>query len=407
MRMMCARCDRRQFVTTGFGGMVWAAMPGALQLTAGRTRAADVLQGDDVRAVVRSPTLFAGIRAPITSRDQLVPRVATLQTACAGKIAGPLTHIFRFDTPVEGYDSEIGFPVSAPVEGEGVTTHTLREMHFFARTHTGPLNALRETSRMVSGYMSTRGLSPELELVEVYLDHQPGRPLGGRVDVMAAYLAWPEVYRAQLVRVLGTNAAAEVWKGGEAITPHTEVDPRCAWVGASIERLKRASTLHQQFDVLSRVALLRPAENIARYKAIYDLSGDVFAVFQAQHEALAKTPTGGFVDPPRFDGKILHISKVPRDGEAYRTATTQTEKRKAFCFCALIREAADPHVDPIFCYRAAGWSRQFWEPILGVEFTRCTITHSILKGDGFCAWDYHLDGPLPRVPREGKAPTSA
>jgi hypothetical protein len=55
-----------------------------------------------------------------------------------------------------------------------------------------------------------------------------------------------------------------------------------------------------------------------------------------------------------------------------------------------VREAAHPKIDPIFCYRAAGWSRQFIEPILGQEFKRCIITHSILKGDDFCAWDYHL-----------------
>jgi hypothetical protein len=48
---------------------------------------------------------------------------------CAGVIAGPLTHIFRFDTPVEGYDSEICFPVSEPVTTAEVATHTLREMH--------------------------------------------------------------------------------------------------------------------------------------------------------------------------------------------------------------------------------------------------------------------------------------
>ncbi|MCP4902953.1 MAG: hypothetical protein GY906_38815, partial [bacterium] len=58
--------------------------------------------------------------------------------------------------------------------------------------------------------------------------------------------------------------------------------------------------------------------------------------------------------------------------------------------CNLVREAADPQIDPIFCYRAAGWSRQFFEPILGRQFTSCEITHSILKGDDFCAWDYHL-----------------
>ena len=48
-------------------------------------------------------------------------------------------------------------------------------------------------------------------------------------------------------------------------------------------------------------------------------------------------------------------------------------------------------MDPIFCYRAAGWDRQLFEPILGVGFKRCEITHSILKGDRFCAWSYHLE----------------
>ena len=81
---------------------------------------------------------------------------------------------------------------------------------------------------------------------------------------------------------------------------------------------------------------------------------------------------------------------MPYNREAYEAAATPRERRKAYCFCTLIREAEDPRVDPIFCFRAAGWARQLWEPVLGVEFTGCTITHSILKGDPFCAWDYRL-----------------
>jgi hypothetical protein len=183
-----------------------------------------------------------------------------------------------------------------------------------------------------------------------------------------------------------------VWKGGETLTPHTPVDPRAAWVGRSIDRLKEHSDLDQQFDILSRVALLRPAEDTQKYKAVYEQTGDVEAVLRAQEEQLKKGRTGGYVDPPRFDGRTFHLSKVPYNREAYDAAKTPREKRKAYCFCNLVREAEDPRIDPIFCYRAAGWSRQFWEPILGVEFAGCTITHSILKGDDFCAWDYRLPG---------------
>ena len=124
---------------------------------------------------------------------------------------------------------------------------------------------------------------------------------------------------------------------------------------------------------------------------MYDKTKDINTIFQAQEEQLKKTPTGGYVDPPRFDGKVLHVSKVPYNKKAYMEAKTHPEKRKAYCFCNLVREAKDPKIDPIFCYRAAGWARQFWEPILEVEFKRCTITHSILKGDDFCAWDFYLE----------------
>jgi len=395
MRVRCGGgCDRRCFIATGIGAAAWAAVPAPLRGDQGAAGVGQAGTAGGIEAVVRPLTLFAGIRKPISERAELVPRIEILEAACGDKVAGPLTHIFRFDTPVEGYDSEIGFPVSSPVNTGEVTTHTLREMHFFSRPHDGPADTLGGTIGSLFAYMRTRGLSPELELVEVYDEHRPGQPPGGPARVMASFLAWPEVYRTQLERVLGPATAAAIWSGGEKLTPHTPVDPRCAWVGRSIELLKARSTPDQQFDILSRVALVRPQEDVAAYKAIYDSTGDINAVFEAQEAKLATTPTGGFLDPPRCDGTTLHVSKVPRDREAYLAATTQQEKRQAFCFCNLIREAENPEVDPIFCYRAAGWARQFWEPILGMEFESCTITHSILKGDGFCAWDYRLPRPL-------------
>jgi hypothetical protein len=343
-----------------------------------------------VRAVVREPTLFAGIRKPIKERAELEPRIERLRGACAGKIEGPLTHIFRFDTPVDGYDSEIGFAVSAEVSSGEVQTHTLRRMHFFSRLHEGPTDTLRETTGQVYEHMSQTGLSPDLELVEVYHHRDLADPGKSRTEVMASFLAWPEVYREQLGRVLGEERAGGIWAGGESLTPHTLVDERCAWVAESIARLKAQTSEEQQYDVLSRVALKRPLEEILEYKSVYERERSVQAVLEAKNAQLATTPTGGWLEPPRFDGKTLHMSKVARSREAYDKATTPEQRRKAYCFCALVREATDPRIDPIFCYRAAGWDRQFWEPILGRELNKCRITHSILKGDGFCAWDYDL-----------------
>jgi effector-binding domain-containing protein len=344
-----------------------------------------------VKYVIREETLFAGIRAPIKSREELIPRIRVVTDACGDQIKGPLVHIFRFDTPVDGFDSEIGFPVTSEVNQGEVRTHTLRKMHFFSLMHHGPVETLRETTLKIFDQLKKSGLSSELELMEVYHRYNPENQEGNLIETRVAFLAWPEVYQQQLLRVLGPELTAEIWEGGEQITPFTLVDQRVDWVAQSLERLKNHTNQEQQFDILSRVALVRPVEEVRKFKMIYDQTKDIDKVIEAQTAGLKDTPTGGPIDPWWYQDNILHLSKVAANREAYDAAKTHEEIRKAYCFCSLIREAKDPKVDPIFCYRAAGWARQFWEPILGVEFKKCTITHSILKGDKFCAWDTVVD----------------
>jgi hypothetical protein len=241
-------------------------------------------------------------------------------------------------------------------------------------------------------YMYSRGLSAELELVEVLHDFDETTGTGQNIEAMASFLPWPEIYREELTRVLGEEASEEIWAGGGAVTPHTPVDERCRWVEESIRRLKERSTEEEQFDILSRVALVRPPEDIEKHRKTYEEAGTIQAVFDAmQANFLATGRVRGWIDPPWFDGTTLHMSKPPYREDGYLAATTPEETRKAFCFCSLVREAEDPRIDPIFCYRAAGWARQLVEPVMGVEFKRCEITHSILKGDAFCAWNYFLE----------------
>ncbi len=344
-----------------------------------------------INHIIREETLFAGIRKPIQTREELIPRIELLKTVCKDLAIGPLTHILRFDTPVDGFDSEIGYPVSNKVDTDDIKTHILRKLHFFSLTHKEPFQNLQDTTRELYNHLNKVGLAPELELVEIYHRFAPENEDENIVEVQASFLAWPEIYREQLLRVLGPDRTTDIWAGGESITPYTSVDDRATWVAASLERLKACTDEDQQFDILSRVALVRPVEDINKYKKLYEKTGSVNAVLDSQNEQLKSSPTGGFIDPPRMEENILHLSKVAYNRAAYDVATTPAETRKAYCFCTLIREAENPKVDPIFCYRAAGWARQFWEPILGIEFKTCKITHSILKGDKFCAWDYVVE----------------
>ncbi|NIP44235.1 hypothetical protein GWO43_28050, partial [candidate division KSB1 bacterium] len=108
--------------------------------------------------------------------------------------------------------------------------------------------------------MRQTGLSPELELMEVYHHYDPESRDEHVVETRASFLAWPEVFKEQLLRVLGPELTSDIWQGGEQITPFTLVDDRVEWVAQSLERLKQHTNPEQQFDILSRVALVRPIE---------------------------------------------------------------------------------------------------------------------------------------------------
>ena len=217
--------------------------------------------------IQRDEILFAGLRKPATSRDALPERMEAVREVCGDSAIGPLTHIIRYDTPVEGFDSEIGFIVEDAIETDDIHTHRLRPMHYFSMHHRGPVASLRETTIELYKHMNKVGMAPELELMEIYHCYHPEDESRNDIEVRASFLAWPEVYLAQLERVLGMDAAERIWAGGENITPFTLVDERAAWVAESLQRLKAESDQDQQFDILSRVALIRPDEDINHYKA--------------------------------------------------------------------------------------------------------------------------------------------
>ena len=85
------------------------------------------------------------------------------------------------------------------------------------------------------------------------------------------------------------------------------------------------------------------------------------------------------------------MSKVAYNREGYDKAENHDEKRKSYCFCALVRNSSDnPGIDPIFCLRAAGWAKQMWEDTLNTPIVNGKIIKSILSGDDYCEFELHL-----------------
>jgi effector-binding domain-containing protein len=339
---------------------------------------------------IRDEIPFAGIRKSIQKREDIAPMIKKVKEHCKINATGPLTLIFRFDTPVDGFDAEIGYPINEIINKNEIKTTTLPKMHFFSIKVKGTIDEVRKASILLRDHMNTVGLSSELEFVEKYIVEDAETPENNITEVQRSFLHWSEVYKENLFKFLNSELANQIWGEGDKITPFTLVDERVKWVANTVDKLKMYTNQDLQFKILSKVALKRPKEEINKYKQLFKETGDINKVFYELNRNLENTSTGGFLEKPRIENNLLKLSKVPMNRKEYDQAMTNDEKRRAFCFCSLIREAKAPKVDPIFCYRAAGWDRQLWEEVLDVSFEKCKVTKSILKNDNYCAWEYSL-----------------
>ncbi|MHA2328995.1 MAG: GyrI-like domain-containing protein [Candidatus Hodarchaeales archaeon] len=347
----------------------------------------------NITHVIRDETLFASIRQPVKELGpvkELLPLIEKLNQGCQGHIEGPLRLLFHFDTLVDGYDAEIGYPVNKQIEHKGISTRTLPYAEFLSITHRGPYQNLQDTYAEVYGYMHKNGLSSALEIEEILHNYNFEDQEECITDVHASFLMWDKLYNDHLEEILGEKKRKIVWGDGDKITPFTSIEERVGWVKETLDRLKEHATDYQQFEIISRLALPRPLDEIDQYKEIYEETGDI-------HQVLEKREgTQNWKIKPKFENNIIYASKIPyfyfrQDREAYDNAKTPAEIRATYCFCTLIRNyKGDTGIDPIFCYRAAGWEKQLWERVFGKKVVKGEILKSVLSGDEYCQFALHF-----------------
>ncbi len=91
--------------------------------------------------------------------------------------------------------------------------------------------------------------------------------------------------------------------------------------------------------------------------------------------------------------QTIYTSKKPRDPKKHEAAKDDVERRKAYCYCPLVRDHIDQGMPANFCYCGAGWFRQQWETAIGKPVT-VEIVKSVLKGDDVCQFAVHLPEDL-------------
>lgn len=341
------------------------------------------------------PTLAATTRFVLGGRAELPGVLARLaESIPEGAIAGPPFAIINFITPVrEGSDVEAGYPVSRPVEGEGFTTRLVPGMRVLSLGHEGGLEDLGGSYRPLFSTAYSHGLISDEFCREVY--HDLSDTTKSRVEVQFVIHDWERLFGGNLNRVLGTTAMRAIMAGHEFLSVDSGVDDRFAWAKGAVRRLDGAATEFEKYEVLSRCAHVFPAEQVERLRVVYEeareRTGDGLLAVDAVLAFMENDPVWG--RRPYREGRTIFATKNPRDPTAFAEATTPEEKRKAACFCPIVRAHLEEGMSPTFCYCSSGWERRQWEGAIGRP-VRVDVVKTLLRGDDHCQFAIHLPEDL-------------
>jgi effector-binding domain-containing protein len=317
-----------------------------------------------------------------------------VQQIPAESIQGPPFCLFQFISSVEeGFDVELALPVDQEVRTAEVQTRTIPAMEVLSVVHRGAADKMRESYARLYSYAAEHAIISDEFCREVYLE--PDHPEDGAVEVQFVIHDWAGRLNRNLERILGQAAAQEVMRGNDTLTLESTMQERFLWLKGALERLAGLANEEQSYDALSSCAHVFRQEAIEKARAAYEQArsetGDPLQAVDAVLDLMERDPA--WAQQPSRKGRTLYTVKSPRDPAAHKAATTDTERRKAYCFCPLVRERLDAGMPPTFCYCGAGWFRQQWEGILG-QPVRIDVLKSVLQGDEACSFAIHLPEEL-------------
>jgi effector-binding domain-containing protein len=336
-------------------------------------------------------TRVATARLNLKDRDELYAALGDVKRHIPEEhIAGPGFCIFQFITSVkQGFDAEVGFPVTRAVEAGEVKTRMIPGMQVLSLIHKGPADDLGGSYKALYGYAAELGLISDEFCLEVYPDlSAEGR---SEIEIQFVIHKWDELLATNVDRVLGEEAARQVMQGEGTLTVMSPVEERFRWVKGAVRRLEGLADKQERYDILSSCAHVFPESQLDKLRVVYEetkaRTGNGLEAVDAVITFMDEDPGWGV--RPRREGNAIYSTKKPRDPEGYEKAESELERRKAYCYCPLVREHLEEGMPVTFCYCGAGWFRQQWEAAIGEPVT-VEILSSVLKGDDVCEFAIRL-----------------
>ncbi|MEW5719822.1 MAG: DUF6144 family protein, partial [Chloroflexota bacterium] len=288
---------------------------------------------------------------------------------------------------------EIGFPVNRRVETGAIRARVFPPLQVFSLVHRGSIEELRATYRKLYDATRELGLISDEFAREVYPDWE--QPTWNVIEAQFVLHDWSQLFGAHLARVLGEAGTSQVLRGVPPLALESNLDARFAWSKEMMTRLDRLATDAQKYDIVSSCAHVFPAGQIEKLRAVYtdarSKNASALGAIDAVLAFMEQDP--GWGEKPTREGNVIYSTKNPRDPQAHAQAQTDAERKRAYCFCPIVRDRLDQGMSATFCYCGAGWFRRQWEGATGKP-VRVEIVQSIVKGDDVCRFAIHLADDL-------------
>ncbi|MFW9962225.1 MAG: DUF6144 family protein [Candidatus Sifarchaeia archaeon] len=282
-----------------------------------------------------------------------------------------------------GHDMDVCLPVKQQVAGDEVMSATLSAEEAMTTTYRGSYAGIGEAYRAISKHTYERGHPIAESTREVFHQFDPSRPEDTVIEIQAILHDWTRRFSNKLETVLGPEIRKEILAPMSSLNIDSPAVARQKALCEALRILERNSTNEQQFEILSHCAHVFPIELIPPMREILQSTGSVDSVIDAM------ISRGGYYPKQlRREGSIIYSEKSPANPTAYKEAKTDAERRRAYCFCPLIRDCLD-ETPVVFCNCSAGWPKQLWEGIFE-QPVKIDIVQSLTKGDNTCEFAIHI-----------------
>ena len=318
------------------------------------------------------PTLVVSATLVIKDRVEINAAQQELHAEIPkGQIIGPPFSIFHFISSVkEGSEVTVGYPISNKFESANTHIGWLPEMEVLSIFHRDGPDRIGNTIGSVFAYANRYGIISDELYREVYFDEI--HPDGPGIEIHFIIHNWDKRLRKNLERVLDHKSCTNIMQGSDELGIET-----------------------QKFDILSSCAHVFPSRQIDKLTTVFNevktQTGDGLLAVDAVISFMNTDP--GWAAGGNRDGFTIISSKKPRDPKAHAEALTDMERKRATCYCPLVRSKLDQGMPVDFCKCGSGWFRQQWEGATGKP-VMVEVLKSVLRGDEYCEFAIHLSEDL-------------